>query len=382
MGREARSEYNEDIEPEIADEHTMGLSCLLQARESSSPKEFKAPPFAHVYEDDSALPNRPHTLDWKQNFWWMEIGGMSHSIHDGDAARDELLRIAYGVWDHIKNRGDHGAENWVLEWVGFLPGKRESRRYIGDHIITQNDVRSEGKFEDIVAYGGWSMDDHHPGGFNHPGKPTVFHPAPSPWGIPYRALYSRNIENLFCAGRNISATHAAMSSSRVMATCAIIGEAVGVAASLAIKYQCAPRMIHQSHISELQTILLDDDLRIPGLKRKKWNNEQRLKHVFDKEVLIEEVRIIFDSDSDSRGKNMPSSHPISLESHKVPGSLVKSFIIESCRSDGIWKEMFRNDDNYQRYHKIKLGKKINGIRLVPTSTWNNGECRVLDFDLR
>ena len=118
---------------------------------------------------------------------------------------------------HIKTHGDHGAENWILDWVGFLPGKRESRRYVGDHILTQSDVNAEGRFDDVVAYGGWPFDDHHPAGIRHPGFPNEAIPAPSPFGIPYRALYSRNIENLLFAGRNISTTHVAMSTTRVMA---------------------------------------------------------------------------------------------------------------------------------------------------------------------
>ncbi|MCP3967355.1 MAG: FAD-dependent oxidoreductase [Lentisphaerae bacterium] len=129
------------------------------------------------------------------------------------------MKIAYGVWDHIKNQGDHNADNWV----DYLPGKRERRRYVGDVIVNQNDVQNGGKFDDIAAYGGWPMDDHHPDGFYYKEAPTVFHPAPSPFGIPYRALYSKNINNLMFAGRNISVNYSAMSSTRVMATCALLG---------------------------------------------------------------------------------------------------------------------------------------------------------------
>jgi len=135
--------------------------------------------------------------------------------------------------------------------VGFLPGKRESRRYEGDVIVTQNDVRAGGHFDDLVAYGGWTMDDHHPGGIAWKGEPNIFHPAPSPFGIPYRALYSRNVTNLFCAGRNISVTHAALSATRVMATCATMGQAAGTAAAIAIREGKLPRDVARDHIEEL-----------------------------------------------------------------------------------------------------------------------------------
>ncbi|MFW5841055.1 MAG: FAD-dependent oxidoreductase, partial [Planctomycetota bacterium] len=228
IGREAASEFNEDIEPEQADNRTMGLSLLPQPREHHFPVEFHAPQWAKKLTDDD-LPHRGRSVQ-RQNFWWIELGGMADSIHDAEQIRDELLSYLLGIWDLAKNRDEPGLENWSLDWFGMLPGKRESRRYVGDHILTQNDVRAEGKFEDVVAYGGWSMDDHHPAGLAYKGEPTIFHPAPSPYGIPYRCLYSRNIENLFCGGRAISVTHAALSSTRVMATCAVIGQAIGTAA--------------------------------------------------------------------------------------------------------------------------------------------------------
>ncbi len=180
------------------------------------------------------------------------------------------MRTTYGVWDYIKNHAPERAlaENWAVEWIGSLPGKRENRRYVGDHILTQNDVRAGGAFDDIVAYGGWSMDDHHPAGVLYPGKPTIFHPAPSPYGIPYRCLYSRNIANLLFAGRNISVTHAALSSTRVMATCAVLGQAAGTAAALCIRHGCEPRSLSGGpRLGELQQTLMDDDCWLPGRRR-------------------------------------------------------------------------------------------------------------------
>ena len=156
-GREAKSEFNERIPPDVADKKTMGMSCLIQIRETDHKVEFIPPEWAYVYETDADLPYKDHTKG--DNFWWIEVGGEWDCIHDTDRCRDELLKIAYGVWDHMKNKGDHDVDNWELEWIGFLPGKRESRRYVGKYIVNQNDVEAEGRFDpspiSISSFSGW-----------------------------------------------------------------------------------------------------------------------------------------------------------------------------------------------------------------------------------
>ncbi len=199
IGREARSEFQESIAPEKADTCTMGMSLLLQARETDHPVPFIAPEWANVYETDADFSaatgdDIQHATIRDQkigtsgcNLWWIELGGDGEAIANTEEIRDELLKVAFGIWDHIKNKGDHGAENWELEWVGFLPGKRESVRYIGDHILTQHDVEVGGVFEDVIAYGGWPMDNHNPKGMLATGRDevaSILHPAPSPYGIP------------------------------------------------------------------------------------------------------------------------------------------------------------------------------------------------------
>lgn len=267
VGREGQEEFGESIAPPTADHRVMGMSCLLQVRETDQPVHFKAPEWATYYGSREDFPYRD--IDPREtNFWWIELGGEEDNVADTERIKQRLLASALGIWDFIKNRsGIDGVDRLDIDFIGFLPGKRESRRYVGDHIITQNDVSSRGRFEDIVAYGGWSMDDHHPAGLEHPGHPTVFHEAPSPWGIPLRALYSRNIANLYCAGRNISATHVALASSRVMRTCAIIGQAVGTAASIGAEENLDPRGVYEHRLSELQQRLMDDDCWLPGKSR-------------------------------------------------------------------------------------------------------------------
>lgn len=427
LGREAASEFNEDIEPPVADQKTMGMSCLFQAKETDSPKPFIAPAWANVYETDADLPNRGHGFTGLSNFWWMELGGENDSIHDTEMLRDELLKVAFGVWDHIKNHGDHGATNWELEWVSFLPGKRESRRYVGDHIMTQNDVRAEGRFDDLVAYGGWSMDDHHPGGFRYPGAPTIFHPAPSPYGIPYRCLYSKNIANLMFAGRNISATHAAMSSSRVMATCGLLGQAMGTAAAIAVQKDTSPRGVYEDHIAELKQSLMEDDCYLP------WNvraipelsqaakltasvgDPAALRNGVDRPVgqatndwvgtpgtdwvqyewsaptAIAEARIVFDSNLNRKGKgacakneekNCLSNYPLNQPPRTTPETLTQGFRLDARLPDGSWQTVFEETDNFQRLVRVPLAVTTDAIRLVPLATWGAETARLFAFDVR
>ena len=266
VGREARSAYDEPHAPEKADHCTMGNSLMFKARDAGHPVPFIKPDWANTYTEHD-LRRRIHE-DVTSGYWWIELGGEQDTIADTQTLNMELLKIAFGVWDHIKNRGDHGADNWELEWVGFLPGKRESRRYEGDYMLTQQDLSTGRPFPDVVAYGGWTMDNHLPAGFYAPGYSSHHLPVNAPYPIPYRCLYSRNIDNLMFAGRNISASHLAMSSTRVMATCSLMGQAAGAAAALAVEKTCDPRGIYQDHMAELQRRLMDDGCYLPGLTRK------------------------------------------------------------------------------------------------------------------
>lgn len=162
------------------------------------------------------------------------------------------------------------SENWELEWVGALPGKRESRRYIGDYVMTEADIKSGGHFEDEIAYGGWPMDDHNPYGMRKNDEaclPSVMIPVSAPYGIPLRCLYSKNIKNLMFAGRNISVTHVALSSTRVMATCSLLGQAAGCAASVAVSKGITPREVASKYTATVQRILMDHGVFLPHIKR-------------------------------------------------------------------------------------------------------------------
>ncbi|MDI6828183.1 MAG: FAD-dependent oxidoreductase [Armatimonadota bacterium] len=411
VGREARDEYNESIEPEVADRKTMGMTILFQARDTGTPQPFEPPTWAYDFPSDDDLPYRNH--GWlEMGYWWLELGGEDDSIYDTEKIRDELLKIVYGMWDHLKNHGDHGAENWTLEWVQFLPGKRESRRYIADHMLTQNDIEAEGRFPDIVAYGGWTMDDHHPGGFWWKGKPTIFHPAPSPYGIPYRSLYSRNIENLMFAGRCAGMTHAAMSSTRVMGTASVMGQAVGTAAAIAIKRGITPREVGR-HIEQLQQSLLRQDCYLPWVKQKfselttkstlkassgdpeplrdginrpvgdnqhAWegNIGDSVEYTWQTQRMVSSATFVFDS---ALSKIIQMSyHQRDNQLRNIPEEMVKDFRIEVRTPDG-WKLWRTVKGNYQRMVRLDIGLPATGLRATFDSTWGSEKIRLYAFYL-
>ncbi|MBZ9535812.1 FAD-dependent oxidoreductase [Cytobacillus oceanisediminis] len=234
-GREAEVEFGESGAELNRDSHRLGSSLLFTSRDMGRPMPFVAPKWAKEYTEED-LKFRNHD-SWEYGYWWVEFGGTLDTIKDNEDIRDELLSIMMGVWDHIKNSGKHPeSKNWALDWFGFLPGKRESRRFIGQHVLTQNDLEQAVDFWDVIAYGGWSMDTHPPEGIGAKDvKPCNQPYTPYIYSIPLRSLISKNISNLMFAGRNISATHIAFSSTRVMATCAVMGEGAGTFAAITVQ---------------------------------------------------------------------------------------------------------------------------------------------------
>ena len=415
-GREASSEFGESHAPEAADMKTMGNSLLLQLRKIDKEQHvpFISPEWAHSYKEED-LPNR-NLKPSGHNFWWLEIGGMQNTIDDAEEIRDELYRVGYGVWDLIKNHPDGRGHEWELEWIGSLPGKRENVRYEGDHILNQNDVEAEGKFDDIVAYGGWSMDDHHPEAIEYKGAPTIFHPAPSPYGIPYRSLYSRNIDNLYMAGRNISATHMALSSTRVMATCAVIGQAVGTAAAIAHKHQCNHRGVYENHLAELQTTLMDQDAYLPwrqrvpsalmqaaklsadagdvaelisGIDRSLGDDDNAwdapcgtaITVSLDEAAQVSELRLTLDSNLRQQ-KRMPCTIGADSKACRVPKYLLKGFKVETQKESGDWETICEESNNYQRLRQIPINTSCKAVRFTPTETWGHKSARVFGLEIR
>jgi len=265
MGREARAEFNESLAPEQADSYTLGNSLLFKVVDVGRPVPFTPPAWARDFPTDDELPHRHHG-HFRGGEWWIEFGGTLDTIKDAEAIREELVRCQLGVWDHIKNHGDHGAANLAIEWMGTVPGKRESRRFVGDYLLNEHDVRNARFFEDAVAFGGWWIDHHPPKGIFEPGPPATMIPLQKLYTIPLRSLYSKNIENLLFAGRNASVTHAAFGTTRLMATGGVMGLACGVAAAIAVREKCSPREAGRKHIREIQQLLLRHDAFIPGVR--------------------------------------------------------------------------------------------------------------------
>ncbi|MBD2845035.1 FAD-dependent oxidoreductase [Paenibacillus sp. IB182496] len=266
-GREAASQYGETLAGEEGDAYRLGSSLLFTTRDMGRPMRFVPPSWARRYSEED-LRYRPHD-SWEYGYWWVEFGGLLDTIADNEAIRDELLAIMMGVWDHIKNSGHHPeSENWALDWFGFLPGKRESRRFIGRHVLTQHDLEQAVHFDDVIAYGGWPMDTHPPQGIEAKEADPCRQPVTEyAYGIPLRALISVNVDNLMFAGRNISATHIAFSSTRVMATCGVMGQGAGTFAAVATT---AGVPLHEAWrraelVGRAQQELLRQDAYLPGI---------------------------------------------------------------------------------------------------------------------
>ena len=292
VGSESKYEFGEPTAPEEPNTDTMGNSMMFVATDRKEPVRFEKPHWANTYSEED-LVQRPHVdevtahadggeivrPDENKNqlpgfssvdsgYWWIELGGdYDDIIEQAEEIRDDLLSCVFGVWDHLKNVGNHGIDTYDLEWVGMVPGYRESRRLEGNYILTENDIRANRVFDDAVAYGAWPMDVHVRGGLkdlkDYPSHVFNFEGC---YTIPYGCYCSKNVRNLMMAGRDISASKMAFSSARVMGTCAIGGQAVGTAAAMAVQKDCTPGEIGKKHIRQLQQQLLKDDCYIPGFR--------------------------------------------------------------------------------------------------------------------
>ncbi|SEE19482.1 FAD-dependent oxidoreductase [Ruania alba] len=266
-GRESRAEYQESWAPESADAETLGSTILFYVKDVGYPVKYVPPSFARDITETSIPTLRDiHEGANGCDYWWIEWGGDRDVVANNEEIRDELQAAIYGIWDYLKNSGKFDADNLTLEWIGAVPGKREYRRFLGDHVLTQHDVLGQTPFEDRVAFGGWSIDLHPPGGMYATEKGSRHWHPDGNYHIPLRSLYSRNVSNMWMAGRNISATHVAFGSTRVMATCGVIGEAAGIGAALSTRRGCTPRELATEHIHDVRRTLVRADASVLGVR--------------------------------------------------------------------------------------------------------------------
>ncbi len=396
-GREGKSEFNEEFAPDKPDGWVMGESIMMITRDMGRSMPFYPPSYAKKYEPGDCKHRAIKEL--KEGFWWVELGSNHDIIADRQKNNHDLMAYFYGVWDYIKNSGDFkNVDNLAIEWVGSIPGKRESRRLMGDYILTSTDMLENKKFDDAIAWGGWSLDEHCPGGILNLDEPASYFHArfKAPYQIPFRSIYSKNIDNLFFAGRNVSVSHIALSSTRIIETCTAMGQAAGVAAAMCVEYKKSPRDIYEKYINELQEKCLREDYYIPyrkaidkdnlakkakitasstksgdvanlvdGLARDEsgvnshWmskGTEAVLELDWRRNVDISSIEFKFDTNL-YRHIMMHKDPAKSLGSIRqeagIPKELVKSLTIDAM-IDGEWKQVAEVKDNITRYLPIEI----------------------------
>ena len=246
----------------------MGSSLLYQTRREDHSVPFIPPSFAAPQEEiEQILGNGGRILNENMSgsdCWWFELGGNMDTIRDAVQIDLRLRRLVMGVWNYVKNSGKFDADNCTLEWVGNLPGKRESRRMVTEYMLTEQDVRAQRVFPDTAFYGGWYLDSHPAEGAFSQEANCVQPPVPV-YGIPFRSLYNRNFPNLLFAGRNIGTERGAYVSTRVMNTCALSGQAAAALIWECLKTEKAPVSLSQEEIRAAQSALWREDMLLPGI---------------------------------------------------------------------------------------------------------------------
>ena len=371
-GREGKAEFNERFAPDKPDGWQMGATLLIASEDMGKKMPFTPPHFALKYDGDKSHPGRK-VANFMNGIWWLEVGSDADIIADFENMSAKLMGYLYGVWDYIKNSGKYPeADNHALTWVGSIPATRESRRFIGDYILKEGDLIDNVDFKDAVAYGGWSLDEHCCAGIeNLQDPPSYFHYHFSEiYQIPYRSLYSRNIDNLLFAGRNISQTHIALSSSRVMATCSLMGQAVGTAAMLCCKYGVNPRAIYEKHMNELQEQLMRDDVYIPKVASK------------DAKDLAKNVsKFSATSTKSGDAKNLINGVSRDIDgniNHWQSVSLPASVTLEWKKAQKLSKIEVKCDTNLQRQIFMHKARPENDkfTQLIPTELLKSAEVEV------
>lgn len=339
VGAETKGEFNEPMAPDDAYGELLGHTIYFYTKDTGAPISYIAPNFA--LKDITEIPrfSRIKATDSGCSFWWIEYGGRLDTIHDTLEIKKELWKVAYGIWDYIKNSGSlTDTENLTLEWVGLIPGKRESRRFEGEYMLTQSDVINRTKFDDAVSFGGWAIDLHPADGVYSERPPCNQYHSKGVYQIPWRCLYSKSIPNLFLNGRLISVSHIAYGSTRVMMTAAHSAQAVGIAAShCIIKGKKPVELLEPKLMRALQTDLIRSGQYIPGI------------NINDNKDLIKTAEVTVSSTMEI--SNFPESD--SWSALKGPRAALLPLNAGSIPSIG-FKLSVKNDQNI----RIQLRKSI------------------------
>ena len=263
MGAEKPEEFNEPLAPNEDFGELLGDSIYFYSKDAGQPVPFEPPSFARkIRKTDIHMLKYFHLRQQGCQLWWIESGGRRDTVHEAEGIKWDLWAIVYGIWDYIKNSGEfEDAENLTLEWIGQIPGKRESRRFEGDYMLKQSDVVQATQQPDVVALGGWAIDLHPADGSFSKHPPAIQYLTRRMYPIPFRCLYSRNIKNLFLGGRTHSASHVAFGSTRVMATLGQLGDVIGTAAAQCVHNGQTPGKLETA---KLQERLLTKGFHLPG----------------------------------------------------------------------------------------------------------------------
>ena len=256
MGRESKAEFGEPTAPETSDKMTMGSSVQWYSEEKDTPNDFPIFKYGMDFNEENAQ-------DVTMGEWTWETGMNFDQITDFERIRDYGLLVIYSNWSFLKNEYNEKDKyaHRKLGWVAYVAGKRESRRLLGDLILKEQDITDYVVYPDGTASTSWSIDLHYPDPKNTEQFPEgefksiAVHQNIYPYPIPYRCFYSRNVDNLFMAGRNISVTHVALGTVRVMRTTGMMGEVVGMAAAVCKQNSVKPRGVYEKHLEDLKSLM-------------------------------------------------------------------------------------------------------------------------------
>lgn len=276
LGRESKEQFGETYAKDIADNITMSGSLMqhsilgYQAIDMGKPIEMAAPKWLYNLEDNAeGYEKRPRFENGvRAGNWWTENHGRNDDLWDPEWARDDLILVSMSYYNWIKNYSSLAdkAKDYQLTYIPITNAKRETRRLVGDIVVTEHHLLGREVFPDRVGYFVWGLDVHHPLGIFSPGSPFDYHPNFSPASIPLRMLYSKDVPNMFMAGRNVSVTHVALGTARVQGTTGMMGQIIGTAAALCVKEKATPRGLYEAYMPELQQQLLKDDITILHLR--------------------------------------------------------------------------------------------------------------------